>query len=336
MEYLFSFGYGSQAAEHSISGEGRLLRMLLHAVVLFERMCLPHIVIITCAFIIYVVAMSFKLRFILQDRAAIFSFYLIALFLLCFGTLLSSDNMGSGFDVPLIPILVIGLSVGISRFIDSLRFKAVLAASALIASFVTFAPQVDDKFCRGMASGLERQWLSGATTLFACGGTILSYLQQGGGFDKVGRLASNGDGIDRNVEKKWMALNEQIVSKIDELNRAGKLVVFAHRHIVTNVNSIELWAIINKGTFIPATQINVTDVPDSVEGYVHWLSKEPNKEACIFIANTSGDGQFPHAPTYEYLRAAFVQAGMVKLAALSLPDNKQEMTFWKRSDSVCR
>jgi hypothetical protein len=329
-DYLLAYGYGSQATEHSISGGDRFYTMLLHGKALFARMFIPQIVMLSIAFSVYITAAIFRWRLFLQDSSAIFSLYLIVLFLLCFGTLLTSNNMGSGFDVPLISILVIGLCVGIARLLDAGRLKAIMAAATVMVCCAAFAPQIDDQFCHrvtGSLAGAEGKFLR-------CGGTILAYLQQGGGFDKVGGLASNGQRIDRDVEKLWIALNEQIVSKIDELNKVGKVVVFAHKHIVVNVNTAELWSVIYKGDYFPATQIN-SDVSDSVDGYANWLSQEPSKSACIFVANTSGDGQFPPAPTYEYLQAAFKQAGLVKSAAIPLPDNRQEMEFWVRRAPAC-
>ena len=335
LNYLFSFGYGSQAAEHSITGGDRLLRIIVHAEALIERMYIPHIVMISAALIIYCSALILRYRFALQDRSTIFSIYLVAMSILSFAALLSSDNLGSGFDVPLAPIFVAGLSVGISRLVGA-QLKVVLAGCALVVSVATFAPQVDDRLCRALKTRFDGLWPSAATAPFDCGGTILSYLQQGGGFEKVGSLSSHGHGVDREAEKQWVELNEQIAAKIEELNPSRRTVVFAHRHIVTNINTVNLWYIQHEGRLIPATQINVSDIPDAIEGYEHWLSSSPNRDACLFIANTGSDGQFRPVPTYEYLRAAFQQAGMVKAAELPLPDGRQEMVFWKRSDPACQ
>lgn len=145
------------------------------------------------------------------------------------------------------------------------------------------------------------------------------------GPSKIGNLLSNGTAINRDAEKDWMSFNDRISAKLLEINKQKRPVVFAQRHVISNVNSVQLSSILKNGFFFPAAQIEPSQIPDTVEDYKHWLAQ--NKNACVYVANTSQDWQFVPAPTYKYLEEAFRQEGLVETASLPLPDGLQNMVL---------
>ncbi len=337
INYLLAYGYGSHTSEYSAANLNHFWVVFSHAETLLFHMNVMHVALTAFSLILFCVLIIVKRHNILKDKYVLFSIYLVSLYLLCFATLLTSDNIGSGFDVPLIPLLVVGTTVGIARLIESRMSKAILAAITVVFCCAALVPQVDDKFCRTLASDFSPNWFDDkGIRLVSCGGTIFDYLKYGGKFDKAGSLFSNGESLNLDVEKKWVAVNSSVSAKIYELHGGTHLVSFANRHMIVNVNTIELQSMIDKGAFFPSTQIDTMQVPDTVEGYKQWLSQEPNKSACLFIASTKADGQFTPAPTYDYLHIAFEQSGLKKVAALPLPDVGQEMVFWKRPDPSCQ
>ena len=197
------------------------------------------------------------------------------------------------------------------------------------ASLLFFIPQLDDSWCRNLNP--EAGWPTASNPLFSCGGTIRTYMERGGGFDKLGDLIPDGTAINHTVEKKWQALNALVGRTIEELNPQGKLVVFSQRHILANVNTVQLWSILSRGRYFPVTQIEPATIKDDVGGYMAWLSASPSSSACLVIATTSRDGQFPPAPTYEFIAQALKASGLSEVARFRLPDERQDLVIWRHA-----
>lgn len=334
--YLFSYGYGPHAKEYTSGHGGELVKIIAHAVALIERMFLPHIAMLLVMLIIYTISILVKWKFALRDKATLFSIYLVGLFFSCFATLLTSNNLGSGFDVPLLPLLTIGLSVGIVRVVSGRWLKAIMGATVVIICFGTFAPQVDDKLCLRLANDLDPRWHKPASRLVSCGGPVFEYLHDDAGLDQFGTLVSMSGGVNHVVEKQWLNINERVTSKILDLNKRNAPVVFAARHLLLNVNTVQLSTITDQGLFFNATQIDTAMINDDIDGYINWLSQAENESACVFVATTSAYGQFSPAPSYQFLEAAFTQTGLTKAFTLPLPDSRQEVVLWTRPSPRCQ
>ncbi|AHK04341.1 MULTISPECIES: ArnT family glycosyltransferase [Rhizobium/Agrobacterium group] len=325
-EYLFSFGYGRKAAEYG-AGEGIFsyddIKFRLYLFTKYTK--LTHIIF----FLIGLCAIAISLVISKNERkkGLSFSAHVLLLTSLCLLTLMSSRNIGTAFDLPLLPPLVVAMAGSLANIIRTTRIRYLAASIALLCVTPVYFLHADQRLCEAYETGFSASGVDIGPVAF-CGGIMENYIG-----DRYGR-GNNGDQI-RSIGAAWMNTSSELSRALTELPGSEFGVVFASRHILANVNSVNLARIQTVGSFLPLQQIDPTAVTDDVAHYGIWLTSAPVSSACYVVMLNSIEGEFPFPANPENLRAALSQNHYSVVATIDTPTHGQFFDIFRKPAAEC-
>ncbi len=325
-DYLFSFGYGRKAAEYG-AGKGIFsyddINFRLYLFSKYTK--LTHIIFFIiglCSLVINLITSKNG-----RKKGISFSAHVLLLTSICLLTLMSSRNIGTAFDLPLLPPLVIAMVGSLANIIRPNRIKYLSASVALLCVTPVYFLHADQRLCETYEARFSEMGFDMVPVAF-CGGIMENYIG-----DRYGR-GNNGDQI-RFIGAAWMNTSSELSRVLTDLPGSELGVVFASRHILANVNSVNLARIQTVGSFLPLQQIDPTTVTDTVADYGLWLTSEPVSNACYVVMLNSIDGEFPFPANPENLRAALSQHHYSVVATIDTPTHGQFFNIFRKPAAVC-
>lgn len=325
--YLFSFGYGKNAAEYGSGGsvfsyDDMMLRLRLlagytkavHATLLF----------------LGVLALGITLILPKREESDRFSFaaHVSLLTLLCVLILMSSKNMGSAFDLPLLPPLVIAIVGSLFQILKSTIIRGAVVGIAALFILPIYILHADQRVCEASDIRLSSQGYD-VRPFADCGGIIQRYVE-----------ARYGEGLNGDATRKLgedsRRVNSELSQRLAELPGSNRGVAFASRHILMNVNTINLERIQTSGSFLPVHQIDTATVGVKPDDYIGWLSSTPVSTACYIVALNETNGEFPFAADPTSLRTALARLHYPLRDTINTPTQGQRFDIFQNPSAECR
>lgn len=332
--YLFSFGYGAHAVEYGKGYSGLGVGYVFDRVaVLFELTMRPiHFMVLVP---VSIIAVMWACGSMFRGGLHPFKRYIIfcgALVLVSFGILSSSQNRGSGFDVPMLPIVVAISASFLAQMVNVRRYRCWMFA--VLGSF--FAPLIYGHMamenCKSL-SMLDRFNIIGGARLFECRGTIHQYVSGSGEAIYASNEAyANPLGNAENAE--WRVLSKDVANYIALHVPVDSVVMYATRNYLFNVNTVGLETINLNGRAWPARQIDPTILGDSQGAYISWIQGGLDQSACLVIQSDGVLGEFKPAPSLEFLRSAIENAGLRPVKSFPTPSG-QSIIIWMNPRPHC-
>ncbi len=324
--YLFSFGYGKNAAEY---GGGSQI-FSYDDVMLRLRLLAGYTKAVHAGFLaIGVFAIALAALLPKREPSARFSFalHVSLLTLLCALVLMSSQNMGSAFDLPLLPPLIIAIVGSLFQVIKAPIVRRAFFGLILLFMLPIYIVHADDRLCEEW----EKEVLSHGYDFdsFAyCGGIIKRYI--------VSRYGKGLTGEDvRRLGESWRRVNSDLSLQLATIRGSNRGVAFTSRHILVNVNTINLDRIQKSGSFLPVHQIDTATVGNEPSDYIGWLSSEPVSQACYIVALNTRQGEFPYAANPENVRIALSQLQYRLVSTVRTPTVGQWFDIFQNPASEC-
>lgn len=324
-EYLFTFGYGQKAAEYG-KGQGIFsYENIASRLNLVDSIKIYHVILfIFGAFFVF---LSFFLPSAHNKKGLSLPSHVLLLCCLCFLTLMSSRNVGSAFDLPLFPLLTI---IGVGSVAQVIRNNAIRTAVIVIA-LLGVAPiylvYADQRLCEKAEEALTN-FGYGFSDVAYCGGNIQRYV--------VDRNGPQSEGAEiRRRGEAWRNVSADLTKKLTDLPGSEKGVAFASRHMLVNVNTVNLDRIRTVGSFLPVQQVEPAVMGSSSSDYVDWLSSGPISGACYVVALNKTQGEFASAVDPNNLREALVELKYSVVATVQTPIREQWFDIFKSPAPEC-
>jgi hypothetical protein len=326
--YLFSFGYGAHAAEYGHShGIFTLenLKSRLDVIVSQVRPGYFFAVVPLFAVIVVLVLLSRK-----RDARSGMIICGSIVSLVCFFILSTSQNMGTGFDAPIYPIVTFCVTIWLAgiafRWVQALYFTL----AVMLFSVASYAHQ-DLYRCMRMPRMFSIGF-AGYPPLVNCLANIHGYL-------RTNEFSPPGDVdfiLDRREAIEWRDLNRSVASFLikEDSNRGNILLV--SRHMLVNVNSIELEMIKGDGFILPMVQIDPAVLAPTVESYSRWLAQPPQDSACLALTLDDQHGEFFPRADMAMMVSAMKQAKFERMSEFSTPRPGQHLVVWRRRVPACQ
>ncbi len=324
--YLFSFGYGKNAAEY---GGGS--NVFSYDDVMLRLRLLAGYTKAVHAFFLLVGIFAITLNAILsKNRQGVrfpFAAHVSLLTLFCVLVLMSSQNMGSAFDLPLLPPLIIAMVGSLFKIISSTIVRRVVMGLGLLCMLPVYILHADQKLCEVSETELSAKGYDLSSFAY-CGGIIKRYVESRYGEGLVGEDV-------RELGKASRRVSSELSLKLAELPGSDFGVAFASRHILINVNTVNLDRIQKSGSFLPVHQIDTAAVGSGSDDYISWLSSSPVSSACYIVALNKTQGEFPFAANPDNLRTALSQLQYRLTDTIKTPAEDQWFDIFRRPAPEC-
>jgi 4-amino-4-deoxy-L-arabinose transferase-like glycosyltransferase len=319
--YLTSFGYGAASAGYGAArplfspsawlpyardNVNQYLWLPLTLVVLAGAVALAALVVVK------VVRRELSLRTVIASPW----FYLLLVLAEGVVALMSSRNRGSGFLLPLLPVLVLLAVVALAKATQGHRplgyaVMGVIVVLCLPSLIATTALNTTGRPIATVVPGL------GSMIIVDARGPYVLYAVQQNEFD-----AADPEGL------AWRRANDSVVAAVHELSGAGPhlLIAFAFEHSLLNVNTIGLEEILTDGgrpTIYGLTQAH------GVAGYAKELDTLLGTQHGVVLVSSDSRGMFPPLLDQEAMRQALARSGFAKSRTVALPDGA-DVELWVR------
>jgi 4-amino-4-deoxy-L-arabinose transferase-like glycosyltransferase len=325
-DYLFSFGYGSRAAEY---GQERILfsidtlRRALQ-IIAFD-VFIPHFLLICIGLICALVvgakaARSGPKEFLLGMLQS--PLIILATTGICgLIALASSRNQGSAFVAPLLPPIIIFAVCQAWAVSPSRLYHLGVELIVGMAAIVVALPYIGN-----YSSLAERRMLLpfvGPVPVSDNRGTIQIYLD---------RSSSHPNGRDPASAPLWSQLIKRTNAAIVTHGGDRPFVAQGFRHHIYNTNTIQLDHLISAGERWHLVFIQPVVTGESVEGYRTWLTTGDAAEANLLLTAPGDDGEFRPLVQTAALEEAARGVGFEPVDRWAMPNDRQ-VTLWKRNIS---
>lgn len=333
-EYLFSFGYGANAAEYGKSVDEGYLQFLLARVKALMALYLRpyHFFVLLPAFCLTALASVLAvLRTPMRKEChglATGAVLVISSFLV----LSSSKNQGSAFELPLICVAVAIAFGGAGRLLHKALATLVITL-AVFASAPFFYAQSSVESCANLPNKVHLPYF-GQQRPFDCRGTIHQYVAGDG------ELASAPDRTDavplsESESQEWRQLSVDVAAHLSRIWPSKSLVMFGTRNYLFNVNTVNLEMLAATGSAFPAVQIEPTLLQGKLSEYKGWVQDGFRRGACIALTSASGHGEFRPKPVVSMLVDELQAAGFVQDREFVMPGARSALTIWLRGGEGC-
>lgn len=330
VEYLTSYGYGHQSqfygAQHATISWGRFRSVAEHMIT--EDLYLPLATIAIIALIALAVAAIVRLRgssdprATLRRLAASDAFSVCIVFIVGYGALMSSQNGGDGFTVP-ITVLLPTITVVALRLYPRATVPAV-AVVGLIALFNVVSMATIWKWA---SEGRYTNVPGLAESLPIVKGepkTVFAIRQQFPGSEiEFGPR----DALWLRADRKL----DGILASFYGPQGEPPVVAFASRNRALNSNTLQLASIQKYQRGIPLEQFEIEEESeDTVAEYRKLLGEDGAGTATVLLTMSSEENDFPVPITQAKAEAAGRQLGFRKATSMTLPDGR-ELRIWRKT-----
>lgn len=324
--YLLSFGYGQHATEYSSSDSAFSIENIIYRFNdIANNIKITHTLIFLLGFIL--VIFTIAIRGPIKNGRLTFEAKTLIFVCLSFLILLSSRNVGMGFSIPLLPPLTIAIVGAGASLIRPRLARTILVIVLVGCAGSVFALNADRRLCRLRAGAMTGAGIT-SLNVVDCGGTMERYIEG----------HSEGPFHDETVAeigRSWRTLNEQLTQKLMTLPDADRGVLFATRHILLNVNTVNLDLIKSRGAFMAVQQIDPVNMGRTSADYEEWLKAPPASNACYVVAMNTIDGEVALAADPDNLRKAIVTLGYSEVDRLPTPTAGQYISIFHNPALAC-
>ena len=336
INYLFSFGYGAHASEYgSDTGVFTVGNLSRRVDILLNSLGYS-------TFTIIIVCLSVSIGYsitgwlvpndsIKRDKIAT---YLTLLCILCLFILATSRNIGTGFEVPVLPTLVVISVCGVLG-LGKEYFSRMLIACAGISGIILAIAQIDISSCQYISKELHVHTQIGSQVFPECRGSIQKYVDEYAVMTTSTHDIGSLPVLDYEKARKWRSLSVDIANELAIHNPGKNSIVFASRHFLFNVNTTSLERIKLSGEVFPLIQIDPNVMDNSTNGYAQWLASEQLKDTCLAVLLNNNYGEFLPHPNTKNMMEALSGAGYNMLSQHSTPTSGQFVGVWKKNAPKC-
>jgi hypothetical protein len=136
--------------------------------------------------------------------------------------------------------------------------------------------------------------------------------------------------------RAWVKANRDTAATITRLYGGNAVIAFGFRHVLYNVNTLNVEQAARAGKRFGAHQVEPVVTGDTVQGYAVWLSKI-GKNTCALLTSERIGNEFAPAVTRAFMQAAAEQVGFSPALRWSTPDD-QTITLWTTREALphCR
>lgn len=322
--YLFSFGYGASSKEYggtipylSFGYVSRRIQFFM------DSIYNVHFVLV---FVFFLLGVLQQVRVLVRkDKSADPTLWVPAsILVLCIAILLSSKNIGSGFDAPLYPVMVFCAVCTVPNLVKSQTARHVIYAVMLFGALLVGYLQSTTNACANSPRLLVRP-LMGSAQKKICDGFIGEYIR---GVGENGEDKTNWDDIPYPVQREWRGVSSQLADRLHDVDKSGGGIIYGTRNRLVNVNTVMLEFIKKFGYILPAAQIDPLLLDTSYKGYREWLDRTvtPNSCAIVMMSNVSGDF-FPR-PDLGLLKQVVVDRGFELTERIPTPESGMYVELW--------
>ncbi|WP_020069846.1 ArnT family glycosyltransferase [Paraburkholderia caledonica] len=324
--YLFSFGYGSHAAEYGHSqGIFTLANWKARLDVIISQIHPAHFIMIVPAFIAAFLVC-------LRKKNAIDSLILSGA-LLCLSSLFilsTSQNMGTGFDAPIYPVMILCAIMWIATSgIKWLRI-AYIALSLTFLSVASYAHEDLHRCLKMPKEFVEGIW--GYGPLVNCVASIHGYL-------RTNEFPPDNQPNfiqERDEAVAWRQLNRLVSSYLLEEDGSRSVVLLLSRHMILNANSIGLEMIKGAGTILPMVQIDPAALEPTAASYSSWLAQAPHDSACFALMLDDQHGEFFPRADVSVMTQVLSESEYERVTSFATPRSGQRLWVWQKKVPACR
>jgi hypothetical protein len=329
-EYLLSYGYGDHSTYH-----GQAYPMLslaywtarLNTIINFG-FYLPLAVLVAATLAVGIVQMLLRaretgridgaLRSTLQDGVWICSVVVVSGYL----ALTSSRNDGTGFALPLLPILV-ALAMAAAARLRSQAMQASLVAAFLLVSLFNVVMKAD---VVPTFSGTWSVQLPGLGEVRVIDGRgDIQRLLTHAGHDIGPPIARMPE-----IHKQWLLLGREVATWLDrfaEQHRRQPVVVFGSKDPFFNTNLIDLSARLHLRKRLWAGQLEPTRGGDDTKAYRLQLAY-PDRTPNLVVTTDPGPSEYKPSATQALVEDAARSLGFEQVGSFHLPDGREARVWW--------
>lgn len=325
--YLFSFGYGAHAAEYGHSHGLLTLENLRSRIDMIMSQVRPGhfflLIPVFCAIVFFV--LSSRKR---DDRTGvILGGWLVSL--TCFFILSTSQNMGTGFDAPIYPVVIFCVAVWLAglgaRWIQVPYF----VLSVGLFSMASYAHQ-DLYRCIRMPKEFGGS-LAGYPPLVNCLANIHGYLRTNefSPENQPDFILSRAEAV------AWRNLNRSVASFLVTEDAGKGSILLISRHMLVNANSIGLEMVKGHGLILPMIQIDPAVLEPSIDSYSRWLAQPPQDSACFALTLDDQHGEFFPRADLTRMTPAMARAQYERMTSFATPRPGQHLVLWRKAGPAC-
>jgi 4-amino-4-deoxy-L-arabinose transferase-like glycosyltransferase len=336
-EYLFNFGYGSQAseygAEQSKFGPDAWLAMLGH--LCNNEVYLPHFfVLLLGALSIFIVATldslksmngDFFYKIIQSSKLPVVIVIAEALLVLT-----STRNKGTAFFAPIVPAMMV-TAVWACLRVSHYRWYRFAVTGLLIGVVIVAGTPLLDLRTPISSPVYANAPILGRVLVTDGRGTLQRYLGQavhGPDCESCSGQMSITEPMVPVSQRDWINISERTAAMIHRTSGINAVVAWGFRHHLYNVNTVNLQALLSSGSPFGGRQIEPTVTGESVDGYMSWMTQDV-VDACVLLTSDKiVKGDFLPVVNRAFMHEAAEKAGLIPDQQLSTPDG-QTVTIWK-------
>jgi hypothetical protein len=326
-DYLTSFGYGSKSAyfgaEHAVVSWGRFRAVADR--VIYDDLLVPMTALVAIGLIALAVVAARRVRDAVDRRetllrlAASDAFAIGFIFAAGFAALMTSQNGGNGFSLP-ISMLLPPLAVLALRYYR----LAVAPVAALVAAIAALNVAATSSLWQSLAEprfvslpGFDSQpWVNGIPRPVDAIRT-----QVPGPRTKF---------VDRDLgwPEDDEAVAQQLLPRIYAGGIESGVVAWSSRHRAISANSVELALLLYHDTSIPFTQLEA-EPDDTVANYAKQLRNIEHGPPGMLLTMNRNQDDFPPLVTQSKAEAAARIVGFRQVWQTTLPD-RRKLRLWVR------
>jgi 4-amino-4-deoxy-L-arabinose transferase-like glycosyltransferase len=338
-EYLFNFGYGIRAEEYGVKQS--ILSVdawLTQLQILVDNIYLPHALVLFAGMIaaVSIIVKSLRkqgtmisLKKLIQSPALSLALILVESVI----ALTSSQNKGSAFIAPIIPLSII-LSVWfIQELLENKQALRAGATTGAVICIVASTPLFNPTWRLAHPWNVIIPFTEWQAKITDGRGTFQIYE------DNITRLAPihhNSPDAPYSTKPIRIIRGEEYINMIDytsnELQKnplKTNGAILGARHYIYNINSLRLSALLRGRESFPLIQIEPAFTGDTIAGYYNWLTHGQGANACLLLTMSSDSGQFLPKISKSLLLQAAEQAGFTYSKTWFMPDG-QKLLLWER------
>ncbi len=340
--YLFNFGYGNRAAEFGTKQSmTNVASWLTTAQTFLDYIYLPHALVLISGLLAsaFIAFKSLRRQGPTKSanqliRSPIFSLILI----LAAGivALTSSQNKGSAFIAPLIPLAFVIAAYLIHKSSQNRMLQGGAIAAGSTICILATVPLLSTSSALAYPREIHLPILGWWAKVTDGRGTIQLYekgMIDAGKDDQTPVAFSPSEPLSRSHEKAYGSLIDSVSRELqsDPLGKLG--VVFGFRHYLLNINSVRLSAMLSGSDIQPLAQVEPVVTGDTVAGYYNWLIHGEASNACLLLTLSGNGGQFSPIVTKPFLLQAAQKAGFIYYREWLTPSG-QKLGLWKRTQGA--
>ncbi len=339
--YLFNFGYGNRATEFGTKQSITNIDAWITMVQIFlNHIYLPHALVLLSGLVaaVAIVFKSLSCNGLPRSAELLFRspiFPLVIVLVSGISALTSSQNKGTVFIAPLIPLgFVIAVCLVQKSLLNRLpRAIAIVAGSAVCV--IATVPLLSVSGALAYPWDVKLPILGWWTKVTDGRSTVQLYEQAMLDAAKDGQASvafSPSEPLSPSHKKAYASLIESMSRELqkDPWGKTG--VAFGFRHYLLNVNSIRLSGMFRGDDILPLWQVEPVVTGDTVDGYFNWLNQGEASNACLLLTLSGNGGQFSPIVTKPFLLQAAQKAGF-RYEREWLTPSGQKLGLWKRTDA---